>query len=678
VHVVTSAQIQRRGYRSVLDVLKDLSDFKVDLAGDPDYPAELTVDGTRGASRVVLLLDGIRISSPTNEPLPILANYPVHSARQIEIVYGPASALYGADAFSAVINIISKDVAEAPGLSASTSVGQFGLYNQTASYGARFGPNVTLMMAGQVFYDRQPDLSKYYPAVFQGLVGQQTGTFDTIYGPMTPSGRVSAGYDIPLSARSFQATLRAGALQFMLFNNHSRVSTTPALNPDNSVYNRDAFVGNDLMVAAASYTRSIGRLTSASTLMFSRHALDPQSGYRNVFTNMEKSFKYSHGSVAKAEEQLTWKPAPSVTMTTGGTFELFHAIPQGADLNAPVASSDEPGTILGSNITDDLIKLRYTNTAGFAQIQYAATPAVIATLGARADYNTRYGATFNPRMGVVAHGAGGTTLKLLYGSAFLAPSPYQAYAHWGSFYSTDGGKTFASYFWHLPNPDLKPQQKKTVEINLLQAIGGALQLSASAFYARFTNLVEISGIDRQDGGLYHGWPVDDIDRPANLGRATTYGTTVGLEFLHALDADRRVDAHASLTLADGREWDDPAQPSSPIPFMAPVQLRFGADVDWRRWSIAPRLSIVGPQRTDAIVTVGNSRTLRTIAGYATVDVNVRRRSLFKNIDAFVTIENALDRRYRNVNLRAFTNAEELIGAPQNPRRVTVGFDLRLR
>ena len=110
VQVVTAAQIERRGYRSVLDVLKDLADFKVDLAGDQDYPAQLTVQGTPGASRVVLLLDGIRVSSPTNEPLPMMANYPVHNARQVEIVYGPASALYGADAFSAVINIISKDV----------------------------------------------------------------------------------------------------------------------------------------------------------------------------------------------------------------------------------------------------------------------------------------------------------------------------------------------------------------------------------------------------------------------------------------------------------------------------------------------------------------------------------------------------------------------------------------
>ena len=125
LQVVTAAQIERRGYRSVLDVLKDLADFKVDLAGNVDYPAQLAVQGTSGADLVVLLLDGIRVSSPTNEPLPMMANYPVHNARQVEIVYGPASALYGADAFSAVINIISKDVAESPGLAVANSVGQF-------------------------------------------------------------------------------------------------------------------------------------------------------------------------------------------------------------------------------------------------------------------------------------------------------------------------------------------------------------------------------------------------------------------------------------------------------------------------------------------------------------------------------------------------------------------------
>ena len=53
--VVTDAEIRRRGYRSLTDVLKDLPDFKVDIAGDQDYPVEFTIQGSRGSSRVIVL-----------------------------------------------------------------------------------------------------------------------------------------------------------------------------------------------------------------------------------------------------------------------------------------------------------------------------------------------------------------------------------------------------------------------------------------------------------------------------------------------------------------------------------------------------------------------------------------------------------------------------------------------
>lgn len=680
VDVVTAAQIERRGYRSLADLLKDLPSFKVDLAGDQDYPTELTVDGTRGASRVVLLLDGIRISSPTNEPLPILANYPVHSARQIEIVYGPASALYGADAFSAVINIISNTVDDAPGLRASASVGQFGLYNETVSYGARLGRGASIMVSGQALYDRQPDLSRFYPADFQGLTGQRLGTFNTIYGPMTPSRSVSPEYDIPISARSLDVTFRAGGLQLMVFHNSARVSTAPAYTPDNAVYNADAFNRNTLWVGAGSYTRSIGRATSTSTVTVSRHELAPDSGYWNVYSNFEKSYKYAYGSMAKAEQQVSWKPAASTTLTVGGAFEHYFAIPQGADLNQPIESRDVPGTILDTNIPDEFVKLRYANTGAYAQVQSVVSPRVTLTLGARGDYNTRYGGSINPRVGMVATPTDRTTLKLLFGTAFLAPAPYQAYAHYGSFYTTDGGKTYASDFWHLPNPDLLPQRKRSLEFSVLHTLAGSVQLTGSTFVTHLTHLIQFADIDPNDGGPYLGWPVADIDTAFNEGRAIVYGGSLGLQYVRVVGPGRRVEAHALAAFADGREWaEDSGGVGLPLGAMAPAQLRFGADIDWDHWTIAPRLAVSSTQRLVATTTpaADGSAARLTLAGYTTLDVNLRR-SLWKTVSAFMTVENALDKRYRSINTRAYTKPEELIGAPQNPRRITVGFDVRLR
>ena len=679
MHVVTEEQIRSRGYRSLTDVLKDLSDFKVDVAGDQDYPVELTVQGLRGANRVLVLLDGIRISSPTNEPLPIVANYPVHSARQIEILYGPASAVYGADASSAIVNIISKG-ADDPGFSLEASAGQDGLYNQSASYAARVGTSGSLLLAGQFLYDRQPDLSKVYPGDFQGLQGQRTGTFNTIFGPMQAAGAVSPDYDIPLSAHSLQATLRLGGLQLSLFQNESRMSTTPAYTPDNSIYNDAAFNRNSLLMASGSYTRPIGSVTSTSTLTVIRHELDPESGYLNVYSNMKKSYKYAFGSMLKAEEQLIWTPRTGTTVTTGGTVERFFAIPQGADLNAPIESRDRPGTIQDTDITDDFVKLRYVNVGGYAQLQHKMTEHLTATLSARSDYNTRYGGTFNPRLGLVARVAADTTVKVLYGTAYLAPSPYQAYGHFGSFYSTDGGETYASEFWHLPNPDLKPQKKQSVEVNLLQGLGEYVGISASSFYSRVTDRIQESDPDRAGPGLYKGWPVAYIEFPVNEGNDTIYGGTLGLDFVKAVGSDRRVEARAAVTLADGHvSHEDPDVPTGVLPVggLAPVRWNLSVDLRHGRWVLAPRLSASGRQRLRATETVGGTVARKTLDGYATADVNIRRIDVFKELDLFVLVENLFDARYRNINMRAYSNPEELIGAPQNPRRLTIGFQYEL-
>ena len=56
-----------------------------------------------------------------------------------------------------------------------------------------------------------------------------------------------------------------------------------------------------------------------------------------------------------------------------------------------------------------------------------------------------------------------------------------------------------------------------------------------------------------------------------------------------------------MALTDGRVWPHETldHQSVPVGVMAPVQLRFGADIDWEYWRTAPRLSVVGAQRVFA-------------------------------------------------------------------------------
>jgi outer membrane receptor protein involved in Fe transport len=137
-------------------------------------------------------------------------------------------------------------------------------------------------------------------------------------------------------------------------------------------------------------------------------------------------------------------------------------------------------------------------------------------------------------------------------------------------------------------------------------------------------------------------------------------------------------AHAALSVVDGRTWNLEAPGSLPIGAMTPVQFRAGLELDWNRWTVAPRLLAVGQQRALATDIVNGRETRRTLDGYTLVAVNLRRARVLGAATAYATIENLFDARYRANNQRAYTNPEELTGAPQSPRRITVGLEMRVR
>jgi hypothetical protein len=150
-------------------------------------------------------------------------------------------------------------------------------------------------------------------------------------------------------------------------------------------------------------------------------------------------------------------------------------------------------------------------------------------------------------------------------------------------------------------------------------------MSASAFYTRLTSLVKEADAELSYAGDYLGWPVDYINFAVNEGRATVYGGSLRLDLVHVLDLERRVEAHAALALADGREWPHHAGQSDehlPIGSMSPMQLQFGGDVDWGNWSVAPRLGIVGRQRVVAMIGEGDALRRRTLDGHAVMNVNI--------------------------------------------------------
>ncbi len=675
VAVIGKSEIRERNYRSLLDVLRDLPEFKIDYRSDAEWYNTVTVRGVRGQEKFVILLDGVRISGPTNETLPILENYPVNLAEQIEVVYGPSSALYGADAVLGVVNIITRKP-DGHG-EAAVQLGDNDLRFGQFFGGVTLPNNGYITVAGQTFEDDQPNLAKDYPD-YRNFASHKENRFNSIFGPIRSSDPFNPSASQPIRAKSLFAGLRLQDFAFSFFQMSSRLSSSSVYNPDNAIYNDDVFLRHRLTVASGNHSANIGKWSLGTTVTGSRYDLDPHSNFRDVFTGLARGFKYAQSQSFRFEEQVVYTMSKRTTLVGGGSYESDQATPWSTDLDQPVARGGPiRGKILGTPLDADFFSLKYTTKGAYLQGQFSISPALTATVGARYDTSSRYQSTFNPRAGIVWDAGRAGTVKMLYGSAFLAPSPYAAYAHFGSFFSTDGGKSYQSFFWRLPNPGLEPIHAKTLEVTDRISLGPSFSVRAGAYYSRYRNLfalVNDATTTHLYNGMYKGFPVATIEVRANQGTEDIHGGTLQLDYVHTFAVDQAIVGNVAYSYVTGKI--DPLENGKKyeIGGIAPSTFRVGADVQLGKWSVSPHLLVSGEQRLESLNPATNKRY--TIGGYSLLTIPVRYK-LRDNMDVTLTMTNALDQHYRNVSEGSGPGLNaEFDGTPQDPRRVAVGVAYR--
>lgn len=110
VVVVTGEEIARRGYTDLEAVLRDLPGFDFSRRAGASY-SNVYQRGYRSieTTRTMLLVDGVEDNDLASSTAWISRQFPLSNVDRIEVVYGPASTMYGANAFAGVINVITKD-----------------------------------------------------------------------------------------------------------------------------------------------------------------------------------------------------------------------------------------------------------------------------------------------------------------------------------------------------------------------------------------------------------------------------------------------------------------------------------------------------------------------------------------------------------------------------------------
>lgn len=134
VHIITKEQIKANGYFTLEEALSDLPGIQFrNILGFNSY---VFIRGVPSQNNLILLLvDGIQINELNSGGFYGGGQFNLSNVERIEVVYGPASALYGTNAVSGIINIITKEPEKESSGNFSVLGGNFNTYLTDFYYG---------------------------------------------------------------------------------------------------------------------------------------------------------------------------------------------------------------------------------------------------------------------------------------------------------------------------------------------------------------------------------------------------------------------------------------------------------------------------------------------------------------------------------------------------------------
>ena len=526
--VVTEQDFKNRGYTSLDDIFRDLPGF--------DYIGQQGTDNAvlyqRGyrtpfTSRTLLMINGViendlwaQVATPSRQ-------YPISNIKRVEIIYGPASAVYGPNAFQGIINIITKDGKENNG---KTIAGKASFIHGTGRSWATDGGitsqigDFSLAMSArkQEGNDADKNASNYgyntqywvnNPQIWGPLLAYGSGgrPFGKYSDPINSWGTILSGtyktfkmganitnkyegYGSQYPGDKAQPTAMWGKSGTNIYA-ENQVDITSKLSSYSLAVFRDSRIYGD-WAEADGY--GYGPKANNSYISFTRW----NEVSKSILVNQNLEYKFNEklklmAGVKVEFKKLTksydipgywWGPSyvssvdflnPNVNKGVDKQFPNGYAIGQSTDpyiLKGPSPKSRMPeentigtydrGGFLLSII--DIGKFRFSP-------------------GIRYDENSIYGRALNPRVTGIYKFTDSTAFKLLYGEAFNEPSPLNL---------------FGGYSGRTADLKLKPEKAKTSEAIIMHQSRQAHN-EISVYYSRYENVIRES--------------------PQNAGRRRIYG-----------------------------------------------------------------------------------------------------------------------------------------------------------
>lgn len=672
--VFTRDQIRERRYKNLADLLEDLPGVDLQRGTKSSAYNNITFQGNTSNNKFLIMLDGVQIDHPVGGNIPVAENFALYNAKQVEVIYGPAAALYGADAAAGVINIITDHAADTEGAWVSVGGGSFGAAEGSVLAGVRLNNRIALMVGGHKQSSNGARLDQYYPQDFPKVDAK------TFAGAVAVPAAAREDYVGGTASDSLFAKLDIGKdLTLGYYRNSFSSLTSTGDRPSTALYLDSAQWNTAIETMYGSYRFDLTpRLKGELLVDYSGYEVDPHSKYVNIYTDFQDNgYVYEKAWRRGIEQNFNWQLNDTNTLLAGvGYKELYSLItpdlPQPYNPNLPADGQGllYPNTTLPIQISE----VRNRNTSAYLQWQSEWNQAISTMIGARYDLHSAYGTSVNPRLGLIWHNAPESYLKLLYGEAFRAPSPAEGFSTFGSFDGTKTGALYNGNNFRSPNPNLKPETSRSLSLTWDWRPRSNLNFIANAYRTKVDNTI-VTGTEAVPTQYIPGALLTNSSIKINAGNESHQGIDLVLDWRNRIGNGWSSDAWGGYSYVTGRIQTSPSSIVLAQSYIPEQKFKLGMTFRYRdRFTITPKLYLIGATTTERNDPTQPGERLKT-PGYALMNLHFGAHKLAdRNLSAYLDIYNLFDRRYYAA---AGSSSTTFVNMPQQPRSAMLTLEYRL-
>lgn len=597
-----------------MEILRIVPGFEITKGGN----VGTTLPSARGlhfAGQIRLMLNGHLVNNPfRGEAFTNFDSFPVENIKRIEIIRGPGSAVYGENAFSAVINIVTFNAKDINGVKISSGYGSFETYEENVVFGESYGK---IEISGMAHYRQTVGFDGTVESDFQTMTDRNLSPFGFPAVSEAPGSVQDWGQEYDLNLKVVYKDFYVEGF-YMNKNRGPYIGIQNALNDESDIENNYVFV-------EAGYKKTLNENFSLKPrLYYDQFDINllfealPEgatiANTRGVLQTHPDGLIGNSGVIEKVvgtEIPFDYKVFDGNVITLGLEYRLINQTNVRNSSNFDPVTLDTLEGMQDFSDTKPFIKeVTRRIESVYLQDTWDITNTINLTLGIRYDHYSDFGGALSPRAGLTWVFMKNASLKLLYGEAFRAPSFQEMY--------TTNQPAIQG------NPDLDPETIRTYEAGLSYQFNKYITSSINYFYNDVEDIIGLRVTDIELGTRRF-----ENDRDAHV-------QGVEMEAKVNIMKDNYIFMNYTFQNPEDNRGDE-------LPFVARHKGNFGINVHYWKYINTNLSAFVSGRRSRD--RTDERETRDDLPAYALLNLSIIGKEFFKTMEVQGTVFNLLDKDY---------------------------------